>query len=48
MPFTAIAPQVFDGINYQVLVASMVAYINANYLWEAVEQAYEVPLCQQS
>lgn len=43
MPFTAVAPPVFDGINYQVWAVRMEAYLNANDLWEAVEQVYEVP-----
>ena len=43
MPFTAVAPPVFDGINYQVWAVRMEAYLDANDLWEAVEQVYEVP-----
>ena len=42
--FTAIAPLVFDGINYQVWVVRMKAYLYANNLWEAVEQVYEVSI----
>ena len=41
--FTAIAPPVFDGTNYQVWAVRMEAYLDANDLWEAVEQVYEVP-----
>jgi hypothetical protein len=43
MSFTAVAPPVFDGINYQVWAVRMEAYLDANDLWEAVEQVYEVP-----
>jgi len=43
MPFTAVAPPVFDEINYQVWAVRMEAYLDANDLWEAVEQVYEVP-----
>nr|XP_048332975.1 uncharacterized protein LOC125423310 [Ziziphus jujuba var. spinosa] len=39
--FTAIAPPVFDGTNYQMWAVRMVAYLHANDLWEAVEQVYE-------
>jgi recombinational DNA repair protein RecR len=46
MPFTAVAPPVFDGINYQVWAVRMEAYLDANDLWEAVEQVYECQLCQ--
>ena len=41
--FNAIAPPVFDGTNYQVWAVRMEAYLDANDLWEAVEQVYEVP-----
>ncbi|GMP24811.1 hypothetical protein CsSME_00001956 [Camellia sinensis var. sinensis] len=41
--FTAIAPPVFDGTNYQVWAVRMEAYLDANDLWEAAEQVYEVP-----
>ena len=41
--FTAIAPPVFDGTNYQVWAIRMEAYLDANDLWEAVEQVYEIP-----
>lgn len=36
--FTAIAPPVFDEINYQVWAVRMEAYLDTNDLWEAVEQ----------
>ena len=42
-PFTAIAPPVFDGTNYQAWAVRMEAYLDANDLWEAIEQIYEVP-----
>ncbi|KAM7519204.1 hypothetical protein LguiB_018166 [Lonicera macranthoides] len=41
--FTAIAPPVFDGTNYQVWVVQMEAYLDANDMWEAIEQVFEVP-----
>ena len=41
--FTAIASLVFDGTNYQVWAVRMEAYLDANDLWEAVEQVYEIP-----
>jgi len=44
MSFTAVAPPVFDGINYQVWVVRMEAYLDANDIWEAVEQVYEVSI----
>ena len=44
MPFTVVVPPVFDGINYQVWAVRMEAYLDANDLWEAVEQVYEVPI----
>ncbi|RVW92680.1 hypothetical protein CK203_041554 [Vitis vinifera] len=39
----ALAPLVFDGINYQVWVVRMKAYLDASDLWEAVSEEYEVP-----
>ena len=39
----ALAPLVFDGINYQVWVVRMEAYLDASDLWEAVSEEYEVP-----
>ena len=42
-PFTAIAPPVFDGLNYQVWVARMEVCLDANDLWEAVEEDYDIP-----
>ena len=41
--FAQISPPVFDGTNYQVWVVRMEAYLDANDLWEAVEDEYEVP-----
>jgi hypothetical protein len=43
MSFTAVAPPIFEGINYQVWAIRMEAYLDANDLWEAVE-VYEVPI----
>ncbi|RVW45664.1 Retrovirus-related Pol polyprotein from transposon RE1 [Vitis vinifera] len=40
----ALAPPVFDGINYQVWAIRMEAYLDASDLWEAVSEEYEVPL----
>ena len=34
----ALAPPVFDGINYQVWVVRMEAYLDASDLWEAVSE----------
>ncbi|XP_052198347.1 uncharacterized protein LOC127805636 [Diospyros lotus] len=42
-PFTAIAPPVFDGTNYQMWAVKMEAYLEANDLWEAVEVDYAIP-----
>ena len=36
--YTTLAPPVFDGDNYQIWEARM----EANDLWEAVEEDYEV------
>ena len=41
-PFTAIAPPVFDGLNYQIWAVRMEAFLEANDLWEAVEEDYEI------
>ena len=35
--FSAIAPPVFDGINYQVWAVRMEAYLDATDQWEAIE-----------
>jgi len=42
-PFTAIAPPVFQGTNYQIWAVRMEAFLDANDLWEVVEEDYEVP-----
>ncbi|KAF2308734.1 hypothetical protein GH714_014816 [Hevea brasiliensis] len=42
IPFNAIAPPVFNGENYQVWAIRMEAYLDANDLWEAVEEDYQV------
>ena len=44
MPFTAVAPLVFDDINYQVWAVRMEAYFDANGKQKVVEQVYEVPI----
>jgi len=41
-PYTAPAPPVFDGDNYQIRTTRMEAHLEANDLWEAVEEDYEV------
>ncbi|KAF2294560.1 hypothetical protein GH714_012600 [Hevea brasiliensis] len=41
-PFNAIAPPVFNGENYQVWAIRMEAYLDANDLWEAIEEDYQV------
>ena len=38
----ALAPLVFDGINYQVWAGRMEAYLDASDMWEAVSEEYEV------
>ncbi|PKI65763.1 hypothetical protein CRG98_013835 [Punica granatum] len=40
--FSAIAPLVFDGGNYQACAVKMAAYMEGSDLWEAVEHDYEV------
>lgn len=40
---TAITLPVFDGTNYPVWAVRMEVYPDANDMWEAVEQVYEVP-----
>ncbi|XP_038684122.1 uncharacterized protein LOC119984324 [Tripterygium wilfordii] len=42
--FKAIAPPVFDGTHYQMWAIRMEAYLEANDLWEVVEQKQEVPV----
>ena len=42
-PFTALAPPVFTGEGYHIWAARMEAHLEANDLWEAVEEDYEVP-----
>ncbi|KAK9113642.1 hypothetical protein Syun_020439 [Stephania yunnanensis] len=41
-PFTLLAPPVFDGEGYHIWAARMEAHLEANDLWEAVEEDYEV------
>ncbi|XP_022929937.1 uncharacterized protein LOC111436393 [Cucurbita moschata] len=41
--FSAVAPPVFDGDNYQMWAARMETYLEALDLWEAIEEDYEVP-----
>lgn len=40
--FNAITSLEFDGTNYQVWAVKMEAYLDANNLWEAVEEVYKV------
>ncbi|XP_074324012.1 uncharacterized protein LOC141660934 [Apium graveolens] len=42
-PFTSLAPPVFNGEGNHVWEARMEAHLEANDLWEAVEEDYEVP-----
>lgn len=39
--FTTTSSPVFDGINYQAWDVRMKAYLDANNIWNAVEQEYE-------
>ena len=41
-PFTTLAPPVFKGKNYKLWASRMKAHLEANDLWEAVEEDYEV------
>lgn len=41
-PFTALAPPEFTGENYQLWAARMEAHLEANDLWDAVKEDYEV------
>ncbi|XP_022930166.1 uncharacterized protein LOC111436675 [Cucurbita moschata] len=41
--FSAVAPPVFDGDNYQMWAVCMETYMEALDLWEAIEEDYEVP-----
>ncbi|KAK9162071.1 hypothetical protein Syun_002973 [Stephania yunnanensis] len=41
-PFTSLAPPMFDGEGYRIWAARMEAHLEANDLWEAVEEDYEV------
>nr|BBP47129.1 putative gag-pol polyprotein [Torenia fournieri] len=43
MNFSAIAPAVFNGDNYQLWAVRMETYLEALDLWEAVEEDYEIP-----
>ncbi|PKI37244.1 hypothetical protein CRG98_042371 [Punica granatum] len=40
--FSAMAPPVFDRENYQAWAVKMTAFMESCYLWEAVEEDYEV------
>lgn len=39
--FTTTSSPVFDGINYQAWDVRMKAYLDANNIWNVVEQEYE-------
>ena len=41
--FSAVAPPVFDGDNYQMWVVCMETYLEALDIWEAIEEDYKVP-----
>ena len=36
------SPILFDGMNYQVWIVRMEAYLDTNDEWEAIENEYEV------
>ena len=40
--FPVMAPPVLDGENYQARAVKMQVYLEANDLWEVVEEDYEV------
>jgi len=40
--YTALAPPMFDGDNYQIWAARMKTHLEANDLWEAIEEDYKV------
>ncbi|XP_017406496.1 uncharacterized protein LOC108319764 [Vigna angularis] len=40
--FTTVYVSVFDGLNYQMWVVKMKAYLDANDVWETVKEHYEV------
>ena len=42
IPYIALAPFVFDGDNYHIWAARMEAHLEANDLWEVVEEDYKV------
>ncbi|XP_047337866.1 uncharacterized protein LOC124941566 [Impatiens glandulifera] len=48
IPFTSLAPPVFNGNNYHVWDARMEAHLEANDLWEAVKEEYVVPELQDN
>ena len=41
--FSAVAPPIFNGDNYQMWAVRMETYLEALDLWEAIEDDYEVP-----
>jgi len=48
-PYTALAPPVFNGDNYHIWAARIEAHLEANDLWEAIEEDYKVlPLLTNS
>ncbi|KAE8729670.1 receptor-like protein 12-like [Hibiscus syriacus] len=40
--FSDVAPPLFEGENYQVWAIRMESYLEANDIWEAVEEDYEI------
>ncbi|XP_047335750.1 uncharacterized protein LOC124939309 [Impatiens glandulifera] len=42
IPFTSLAPHVFNGNNYHVSATRMEAHLEVNDLWEAIEEEYVV------
>ena len=41
-PYSTLALHVFDGDNYQIWMARMEAHLEANDLWESIEEDYKV------
>ncbi|XP_014511424.1 uncharacterized protein LOC106770111 [Vigna radiata var. radiata] len=42
--FSAMAPPIFNGENYQIWAVRMEAYLEALDLWEAIEEDYEISM----
>ncbi|XP_047320444.1 uncharacterized protein LOC124924451 [Impatiens glandulifera] len=46
IPFTSLAPPMFNGNNYHIWAARMEAHLEVNDLWKTVEEKYVVPKLQ--